>query len=366
MIRKISRFRAFIRKHQKYAPLLFFIIGFIWDSLTLGRIDRLYDRIILCTYLVSLSGCLYLFNLSGDGKWKDTFIERFEEYLPLAIQFFLGGLCSAYVIYFSRSVSFSKTVIFFIILVVLLFANELLKKRISNKYLQFGAYFFVNFTFFTFFIPVLVKYMNTFIFITSGLISLASTIALLVYIYNSSPTTQKEVHKGKMLGMIIGIYVTINAFYAFNLIPPVPLALDTGIVAHSIEKKNGEYLVSYERTEWYKFWRKNRKAYIHKPGDNMYVFTSIFAPSNLNKKVAHRWKWFSPHTNEWEVIDDINFEITGGRDEGFRGYTFKSNVMEGLWKVDVITKEGLVLGIIDFEIIQDSTLSPKRLTTKSF
>ncbi len=366
MIRKISRFRAFIRKHQKYAPIAFFMCGFIWDSLTLGRIDRLYDRFILCTYLASLSVSLYLYNLMDDGKWKETVIERFEEYLPLAIQFFLGGLCSAYVIYFSRSVSFSKTVIFFIILVVLLFANELLKKRISNKYLQFSAYFFVNFTFFTFFIPVLVKHMNTAIFITSGLISLASTMALVVYIYNSSPSTRKEVHEGKMLGMIFGIYILINSFYYFNLIPPVPLALDTGVVAHNIEKEENTYRISYERTEWYEFWRQNRKKYIHTPGENMYVFTSIFAPSNLNKEVAHRWKWFSPHTNKWEIIDDIKFEITGGRDEGFRGYTVKSNVMEGLWKVDVITEEGLVLGIIDFEVVQDSTLQPKRLVTKSF
>lgn len=366
MIKKVSRFRAFIRKHQKYAPVAFFMTGFIWDSLTLGRIDRLYDRIILCTYLGSLSACLYLYNLSDDGKWKDTFIECFEEYLPLAIQFFLGGLCSAYVIYFSRSVSFSKTIIFFVILVVLLFANELLKKRISNKYLQFSAYFFVNFTFFTFFIPVLVKHMNTAIFLTSGLISLASTIALVVYIYNSSPSTRKEIHEGKMLGLIIGIYLLINTFYFLNLIPPVPLALDTGLVAHSIEKQNGQYTISYERPEWYKIWRKNREEFVHKPGDDIYVFTSIFAPSNLNKKVAHRWKWFSPYTNKWEVIDDIGFEITGGRDKGFRGYTVKNNVMEGLWKVDVITEEGLVLGIIDFEVIQDSSLFPKRLKTETF
>ncbi len=166
--------------------------------------------------------------------------------------------------------------------------------------------------------------------------------------------------------MITGIYAVINTFYFFNFIPPVPLALDTGIVAHSIEKQNDQYLVTYERTEWYRIWRDNREQFVHKTGENIFVFTSIFAPSNLNKKVAHRWKWFSPHTNEWEVIDDINFEITGGRDEGFRGYTFKSNVMEGLWKVDVITEEGLVLGIIDFEVIQNSTLEPKRMITKSF
>lgn len=208
--------------------------------------------------------------------------------------------------------------------------------------------------------------MNTFVFIISGAISLSTTLALITYIYNASPSTQKEIHKGKMLVLVVGIYIMINTFYYFNLIPPVPLALDTGLVAHNIEKENGDYLVTYEREEWYKFWRENRKEYAYQKGASVYVFTSIFAPSNLNKKVAHRWKWFSPYTDEWEVIDDINFEITGGRDEGFRGYTFKNNVMEGFWKVDVITEEGLVLGIIDFEIIQDSTPDPKRMITKSF
>lgn len=195
-----GRFKAYIRKNQRYAPVVFFICGFIWDTLTLGRIDRLYDRVILSTYLSSLTICLYLYNLSDDGKWENTFLERYEEYLPLAIQFFLGGLCSAFVIYFSRSVSFTKTLSFFIILVVILFANELLKKRISNKYLQFSAYFFVNFTFFTFFIPVLIKQMNTFIFLISGGISLAITLVLIVFIYNASPSTRKEIKKKKAHG----------------------------------------------------------------------------------------------------------------------------------------------------------------------
>lgn len=144
------------------------------------------------------------------------------------------------------------------------------------------------------------------------------------------------------------------------------MALDTGLVAHSIEKVNNEYKVTYERAEWYKFWRENRLEFAYKEGSSVYVFTSIFAPSNLNKKVSHRWKWFSPHTNQWEVIDDIDFEITGGRDGGFRGYTYKSNMMSGLWEIDVITEEGLVLGIIDFEIESDTPLQPRRMITKSF
>lgn len=362
----ISRFRAFLRKHQKYAPVIFFIGGFIWDSLTLGRIDRLYDRTILSTYMVMLSVSLYVFNVADDGKWKDTILEKYEEYLPLAIQFFLGALCSAFVIYFSRSVSFTKTLSFFIILVILLFANELLKQRISNKYLQFSAYFFVSFTFFTFFIPVLIKQMNTFIFMISGLISLGTTVALIVYIYSVSPTTRQEIHAGKMVGIVIGIYLMINTFYYFNLIPPVPLALQNGMVAHSVEKVNGDYVVTYQDEIWYKFWRKNSYTYYQEPGTNVYVFTSIFAPTDLQKKVEHQWKWKNSETDEWEVADNIGYEITGGRAHGYRGFTYKSNVKEGSWKVDVRTEEGLVLGIINFEIEFDSTGRDHRLKTTVF
>jgi hypothetical protein len=362
----LIRLQAYLRLRQKYLPVIFFITGFIWDTLTLGRIDRLYDRVILSTYMSSLTVCLYLYNLADDNKWKETFFEKYEKYLPLAIQFFLGGLCSAFVIYFSRSVSLTKTLSFFIILVVLLFANELLKKRISNKYLQFSAYFFVNFTFFTFFIPVLIREMNTFIFLISGFISLSITTALIVFIYRSSPSTRREISKRKTLAIITGLYLMINTFYFLNLIPPVPLALDTGIVAHNVQKMNGDYEVTYQEEVWYKFWRKNDLTYIQEPGTNVYVYTSIFAPTDLQKSVAHRWRWKNLQTGRWQTVDEIGYEITGGRDDGYRGFTFKRNISEGDWRVDVITEEGQIIGIVRFEVVMGEVDDNVRLETRLF
>ncbi|MDZ7694157.1 MAG: hypothetical protein U5K69_24060 [Balneolaceae bacterium] len=237
----IQKLKETVEHHKKYLPVIFFMGGFIWDSLTLGRVDSLYSNVVLCTYLTSLSVCLYLYNLADDGAWADTFLKQYEEYFPLAIQFFLGGLCSAYVIFFSRSVSLTKTMAFFAILVVLLFANEILKHRISNKYLQFGAYFFVNFTFFTFFLPVLLNVMNTVVFILSGFISIGTTLFLVLYIYAKSPSTRQEINGFKITGLILGLYISINLFYFFNLIPPVPLALEDDIVAHDLIKKKQFY-----------------------------------------------------------------------------------------------------------------------------
>lgn len=262
----------------------------------------------------------------------------------------------------------TKTITFFVILVGLLLANELLKKRISNKYLQFSLYFFVSFTFFTFMIPVITKKMNTLIFMFSGLVSFGITLFLITFIYWKSPSTRVEIRLPKLISIILTIYVTINLFYYTNLIPPVPLALESGMVAHNVQKENNSYLVTYERDDWYIFWRDHRLKYIHQPGERIFVFTSIFAPTEIKKSVLHRWKWYNENTNDWEVVDNISYEITGGRDAGFRGFTFKDNVKPGLWKVDVITEEGLILGIIDFEIIKDttSTLKPKRKIKRRF
>jgi hypothetical protein len=361
-----SKIKSLIANNKKYGPVLFFMLGFLWDSLTLGRIDRLYDITILSTYLLSLSLSLYLINIADDGELAKTRLEKYAKYLPLAIQFFLGGLSSAYVIYFSRSVSLSKTAVFFLILVFLLFANELFKKRISNRYLQFAAYFFVSFTYFSFMVPVLLAKMNTFVFIFSGIISLGTTLSLLLFIFKRSPGFRKEINLSFMAGIILSIYTMINVFYYFNMIPPVPLALEKGMAAHDVQVNEGKYLVKYEPTEWYKIWRNHKKSYSRIAGENVYVFSSIFAPTALKKSISHRWTKHNPVTDLWEIMDVISFEITGGRDGGFRGYTYKSNVPDGEWNVEVITAEGLVLGVIDFKVITNTGENNPTLITKTF
>lgn len=361
-----SALNRFLKKHQKYAPIIFFIGGFIFDSFTLGRIDRLYDLIVLSLHMSLLSITLYLYNVADDGKWKNTWLEKYVEYFPLAIQFFFGGLSGAYVIYFSRSVSLSKTVCFFIILVTLFLANEFLKKRISNKYLQFSIYFFISFTFFAFMIPVLAKEMNTNIFLISGLVSLACTLTLIIFIYSVSPSTRAEIHFGKIIGLILSIYFSINSFYFFKLIPPVPLALEAGIVAHHVAIENNTYIVTYEADSQDIFWRDHNLKFNYTPTENVYVFSSIFAPTALQQSIIHRWKWYNKAQEKWEVADDIEFEITGGRNNGYRGYTYKNNIKEGEWEVEVLTKEELILGIIEFEIVVNPSIKAEKFSQKKF
>lgn len=362
----VAELKNFLERHKKYGPVIFFIGGFIWDSLTLGWIDGWYSNTILLTYLICLTISLYIFNLADDGRWDHTFLEPYAKYAPLAIQFFLGGLSSAYVIFFFQSVTLTKTIVFFLILILLLLSNELLKHRISNKYLQFGAYFFVNFTFFTFFLPIVFEAMNTFLFIVSGIISLASTLFLISYIYKQSPSTRKEITGWKIGTLIISIYLFINTCYYFNLIPPVPLSLQSGLVAYNIDKQNNAFTVEYEKAAFYNFWETYDRTFSYAPKDTVFVFTSIFAPTDLKKSVQHEWRWFDESNNQWNTTDNIQYEVIGGRRGGFRGYTFKHNIWPGRWRVNVTTGEGLVLGKIDFTVTRDTTFNKAGLAKQNF
>jgi len=191
-------------------------------------------------------------------------------------------------------------------------------------------------------------------------------MVLLVTIYRSSPNTRKEISRVRLMFIISTIYISISIFYVFKLIPPVPLALNEGIAAHGIERKGGKYTVSFEPDEWYVFWRNHHFEFTHYLNEKVYIFSSIFAPSNLRKAIFHRWKWYNERLGKWELVEDIGFEIQGGRDGGFRGYTYKQNVKDGTWQVEVLTEEEMVLGVIDFKITTEPNRENRQLIEKKF
>jgi hypothetical protein len=54
----------------------------------------------------------------------------------------------------------------------------------------------------------------------------------------------------------------------------------------------------------------------------------------------------------WLTTDKHGYVLTGGRDGGYRGYTYKKNISPGEWRINVITDNELILGRIRFSIIE--------------
>jgi len=344
--------RAFIQKHQRLIPVISFFAGFTWDSITITRIDEVSDNLIISLYLILLGFLIILTLQSEHNRLKKPLLIKYSEWYPTGIQFFLGSLFSAYVVFYFKSASFTKTAIFLGLLILLLVANEFLKNKLTNTYLLISLYFLAAFSFFIFFIPVISGYMNVFTFIAGSLAGLLLPYFILTYLYRSNLISSKRDYQ-KHLGLIGGIFIILIFFHQLNLIPPVPLAMKYTGIYHHISKNNADnnYILKHEKPAWYQFFKTDDSEFHYQENDTVFCFASVFAPTRLTKKIAHQWQYYSEPKGEWIVTDRTVYQLTGGRDGGYRGYTFKKNIQMGEWRVDIITNDDRILGRIKFKII---------------
>ncbi len=285
----VNSIKQFYRTFEKFIPVLSFLGGFVWDSITLTRIDRMSDNLILLGYIVLLGFSIMMVNLVENNIINKPFILRFSDWYPLGIQFLLGGLFSSYVVFYFQSASVTKNWLFLVILIVLLFANEILEKRLTNIYLQFILYFLVIYSFLIFFIPVLFKIMNRFIFFFSGFLSLGLIAEYLYFFYRKLLLLSKP-QLVRIGSLILALFMMINLFYFLNWIPPVSLSLKFGGIFHHVERLDSDYVLSYENPPWYKFWKKSENPFHYVSRDSVYCFTAVFAPVKLTKEINHVWQ----------------------------------------------------------------------------
>ena len=153
------------------------------------------------------------------------------------------------------------------------------------------------------------------------------------------------------MALIGGVYLVLNLFYFLNWIPPVPLSLKEGGIYHHVHRAGDRYELRFEKGRWYQPFKESDKVFHYMPGDTVFCFTSVFAPTQLEKKVIHQWQVWSAKRDEWIISDRLGFRIYGGRDGGYRGYTYKKNIQPGKWRVDVRTEDDLLLGRISFRLV---------------
>ncbi len=359
---------------KRMFPAVFFFGGVTFDSLTLTRIDSLLDNLIFMLYL-SLLGALIIITArmnqnhteSGAaaagapaaslGPGTRLLIARLPpSYYRHAIQFLLGGLYSAYTIFYLQSASLTVTAVFFGVLVVLLVGNEFLHDRLSNLRLLVSLYALVVFSFFTFFLPVLTGWMNTAIFLVGAGLSAAVTLKTVELIYQGRPTASR---REPVLAVLpaIGLIGLLVGFYFLNWIPPVPLSMKFGGVYHKITKGGGAYQLAFEQGDWYQFWKRSDNPF-HGEGP-AHCFTAVFAPVSLRTTIYHRWQYRPPGAGEFSTTDRIAFTIGGGREGGYRGYTTKQRVLPGDWRVDAETAEGRIIGRVSFRVEEPGPAPPE-------
>ncbi len=345
----LSRLKKFYINNERKLTAVALVLGFVIDNLTLTRIDLWFDNFILLSYLLLAGFGIMLMNLYEEGVWRGRVLSKIHVFLPLLVQFAFGGLFSGFIVFYMRSASLSATAFFVAFLVFILLGNEIFKKQYARLGFQIGIFYIALFSFLIFYVPVILNKIGDLVFVLSGVFSLILIDWFIKILKHFIPLRMREIKKRLSFG-IFCIFAMMNVFYFTNIIPPLPLSLKDAGVYYSVERSNGGYVAVGENEKWYEQFLFKTKVFHRNAGEPVYVYSAVFAPTDLKTKVLHRWQYYNSSTEKWVTADTLDFPIAGGRDGGYRGYTRKQNVRNGLWRVDIVTENNKLLGRVKFEI----------------
>jgi hypothetical protein len=341
------------RENERLVGWFFFLAGIVWDALTLRRIDNFWDNAILLSYLVVLTFVVVSDILIKANRFEGEWQHKIQPWLTPITQFLLGALLSAIVIYYARSMAWTTQYGVWTILVLSLVANEFLHRHLNTLTTMLimlcGSSTFI----FAWLYPVLASSMNPWLFrlaTLSGLVLSLSVLSLAIRLKQSRLHSWGSVQVWSLVLLV----ALLNFGYQKDWIPPVPMSVSEGGVFQRAQKVGDTYELDYLTTSRIVLFPSYGKTFYYKPGDTVSCFTAIFAPNDMKERVFHVWERYEPNTDTWKATDRIGFELSGGRDTGYRGLTRKQNVSEGKWRVVVKTARGKTLGRIFFKVVPPS------------
>ena len=343
-----SFFKQKYQKYEKYLSPLALFGGFVIDNLTLRRIDLWIENMVIVVYLMIALVSIFVLNFYHAGFFKHNFFRKIDLVFTLIMQFSFGALFSVFFVFYFRSASFISSWLFLLFLLGLLIGNELLRNKYRQLSFQISIFFVALFSYSVILIPLLSKKINSYTFIFSGFFALAFISIILYLVYKFFPK-RFFLNRNSIIFNLLSIYLVFNLLYFLNIIPPIPLSLKESELVHSLKRINGSYLVQYEKSSFLKFGKtKNSFSWIE--GEPMYFYTSIFAPTKINLNIYHKWYYYNHKKGEWILKSNLSYLIVGGRDNGYRGYSYKHSLEEGRWKIETTNKKGQVLGSKKFKI----------------
>jgi len=349
---RINRLKLYYEKNERKVAVWSFVGGFLFDIVTLDRIDSWFTigQQVAYILLVGIALMQMFFeegqparDLAGMGAIK----RAYYEFRNAIVHFILGSLLSLYTLFFFKSSSLFVSFGFMAILVALLIVNESERFKKLGLSVKFALLGICLLSFSASVVPVFIGSIGMIVFLASMLVGCIPLALVHRRIRIHAPERVPQARRQILLpfGCVLVLFL---ALYLFRLIPPVPLSIQHIGVYHGVERQGDTFVLSHERP-FLRFWDNGDQKFLAQPGDKVYVFFRIFSPASFADQVLLRWYW-KDGGGKWRLQDSIPINIVGGRARGFRGYGMKSNYQPGEWKLQVETTDEREIGRVYFDL----------------
>lgn len=338
-----------IHWYERYVSPAALLVGFLLDNfIFLDRIDSLQSYALISSYLAIAAIAILCINLIAEGKLSGALALKVAPFIPVVMQFSFGGLFSAFLALYARSASVFVSWIFVIVVALLLLSNERFRTRYVQLPFQAGIYFIALFSFLIFLLPILFRTIGPVMFFLSGAVSIAIMTLLLMAFARLMPEAFRR-ERTRIARTIAIIFAIFSALYLSNAIPPLPLALKDAGIYHSVTREGNTYSLLAEEQSWYREYLPLPQRVHITEGASLYAFSAVFAPTGLSTRLLHEWQYYEPEAG-WTTRSTVGFQIAGGQDRGFRGYSIKLAPEEGRWRVNILTPSRKIIGRLTFEV----------------
>ncbi len=339
------------KKYKEHSTTILFLLGFIFDVVMLPSIDHPITRYIGLAH-ITIVAFLIMFRewvISRNTASKSE--QKMYSFASFGIAFSSGAALSFIFVYAMRSAAFLVSWPLLLILLVCIIANEVVSTHDFRFTLDVGVLLIATLFFIIFNTPVLLKTQNDWIFALSIIISITISLLYLFLLQHTSESASYEAPRTYALA--IGIPMFVGMLYFLNVIPAVPLSLkDSGVYHNIVHTDTGEFIAKADDDT--RFFEKYRtKTHKVLAGDTgVYFFSNIDTPASLTAPISHVWEYYDTTTGNWILAMKIAFDIQGGREEGYRAFSNKENITDGLWRVTVKIGDKRIIGREKFRVIK--------------
>jgi hypothetical protein len=353
LLQRASSFAPRYLRTQLSLSSVSLVGGFVFDAVTLKRIDMLWENFWVVVHLLVVALCIFW--VTRDESFhaeREAGAAKLDSWVIYLLQFFFGGLLSTFMVFYFRSGTFWVSWPFYLLLTAAFIANEKLKTWYARLEYQLSIFFLSLFCFMIFILPVVLHAIGRLVFILSGIVSLLLWW-LFVGMLRRRAKEGFSRHAQTVFTSTAVIFVVVNALYFLNVIPPLPLSLQDARVYHSIVRTDaGAYLAQSESQGRLGVFRPAPRFH-SAPGAPIYFYSAVFSPTSLNTEIIHEWQTYDSRRG-WITADRIPLSVRGGRDGGYRTYSVKSGLKPGAWRVNVEIPTGAILGRFRFNVLPES------------
>jgi hypothetical protein len=330
-----------------------FVAGFLFDLVTLQRIDAWVDLAFQVAYLTGLTLLLVLQQWELERRWTPApRVVRWWQYNLEALHFLYGGLLSAYVVLYFRSSTAARPALFLALLAGVMVVNEVPRVRQAGYRLRLGLYAFCVLSFLTYFVPILLGRIGGGVFLVS--LGAAAAIVWVVANWLAPRGVSGMAARARLFAPAAVVFGFIGALYVLRLIPPVPLSVQFHGIYHDVRRDAAGFTLVYEEPRSWAVWRRDSRPFERREGDRLHYFARVFAPTGFRHRVVIRWEMFDAARGVWVTTDHVPLNVVGGRAQGFRGSAVKSNFGPGRWRVTAETEDGRALATLTFRVEEDT------------